>query len=125
LRHDNPNTSFSKQPPEEVLAAFEVYPVKVLPRPPSDPLTQYLKQSDFYQVDGRWQVHYYPEPLPEAQASANIRTERDALLAKTDWQVMPDSPHDTEEVRAYRQALRDVPSQAGFPYNVVWPVPPA
>lgn len=121
LRRDNPQTSFPKQPSDEMLAAYEIYPATELPRPNYEPLTHHLRRSDFYQVDGKWQCHYYPEPLPEEKAATNIRAERDARLASTDWKVMPDSPHDTPEVRAYRQALRNLPQQEGFPFEAIWP----
>lgn len=53
-----------------------------------------------------------------------IRTKRDRLLADTDWTMCVDcqlSNAQKEKYRTYRQALRDVPEQAGFPYNVVFP----
>lgn len=53
------------------------------------------------------------------------RTIRDELLKNSDHMVLQDSPFDTPEVRAYRQALRDVPQQAGFPTNIVWPQLPS
>jgi hypothetical protein len=121
LRRDNPQTSFPKSIPDEMLEAFDVYPVKVASRPDYEPLTHYLKQSDFYQVDGKWQCHYSLEPLPESQAAENIRAHRDSLLAQTDWMMIPDSGRDTDVLRTYRQALRDIPSQDNFPYEVEWP----
>jgi predicted metal-binding protein len=60
-------------------------------------------------------------PTQEEKAAA-IRAERDALLIATDWTQLPDVPEDTRSAWAeYRQALRDVPEQKGFPENVVWP----
>ena len=55
------------------------------------------------------------------------RTRRDAMITATDYLLMPDYPIRAEqlaEVRAYRQALRDVPLQAGFPQDIDWPDPP-
>ena len=52
-----------------------------------------------------------------------VREKRDRLLAATDWTANSDVTM-SDEMRAYRQALRDVPSQAGFPDNVTWPVKP-
>jgi hypothetical protein len=49
------------------------------------------------------------------------RTIRDMLLKQTDHLVLPDSGKDSPEIRKYRQDLRDVPSQSGFPENIVWP----
>ena len=56
------------------------------------------------------------------ELAAEIRRTRDELLAKTDWSQFPDNPRcGDHQILAYRQALRDVPGQAGFPYDVVWP----
>lgn len=55
------------------------------------------------------------------------RGERNRLLAASDWTQMPDSPLSDADKTAwatYRTALRDVPSQSGFPGNIVWPTPP-
>ena len=55
--------------------------------------------------------------------AAEVRKERNAKIAACDWRVLPDVLNsDVWEV--YRQALRDVPEQAGFPDNVVWPMQP-
>jgi hypothetical protein len=56
-----------------------------------------------------------------------IRAERNHLLALCDWTQNADSPLDSDRKSAwvtYRQALRDVPEQQGFPYDVVWPTQP-
>lgn len=61
------------------------------------------------------------------QAAVLVRSERDALLLKTDYLIMPDYPLDdvvSASVRAYRQALRDIPLQAGFPFDIEWPEKP-
>ncbi|AMK10840.1 tail fiber assembly protein [Pseudodesulfovibrio indicus] len=60
--------------------------------------------------------------------AAAVRDERDRLLAACDWTQMPDSPLDADTQAAwtaYRQALRDVPEQPGFPVSVEWPEEPA
>lgn len=56
-----------------------------------------------------------------------VRKMRDELISKTDWTQTFDSPLSDEEqviVRTYRQALRDVPQQEGFPLDVTWPEKP-
>lgn len=61
------------------------------------------------------------------QTAETIRTQRDALLSACDWTQMPDSPLSEEEkaaYQAYRQALRDVPQQEGFPETINWPKEP-
>ncbi|MDA9882412.1 phage tail assembly chaperone [Alphaproteobacteria bacterium] len=54
------------------------------------------------------------------RAAAEVRKERDAKLAATDWTASTDVTM-TSEMTAYRQALRDVPAQAGFPNTIDWP----
>jgi hypothetical protein len=54
-----------------------------------------------------------------------VRGERNMRLLTSDWTQLPDVPVETKEQWAiYRQALRDVTNQPGFPHDVVWPVAP-
>jgi hypothetical protein len=67
------------------------------------------------------------EQLPQDQAEQNIRKNRDSLLQQTDWVVIMHTEKGTNiplEWEVYRQALRDITEQAGFPYEVTWPVKP-
>lgn len=67
-----------------------------------------------------------PEPVvtPEQKAAA-ARAHRNMLIAQTDWSQAVDVPQALKDKWApYRQALRDVPQQAGFPDNIQWPVKP-
>ena len=71
----------------------------------------------------------YPlgELKTETDYAAEAREKRNALIAETDFMAMPDYPLDDGRkavVLAYRQALRDVPEQAGFPRQIDWPVKP-
>lgn len=68
-----------------------------------------------------------PPPPTDAELAARIRSERDSLIAKTDWTQASDSPLPADAKAAYvtyRQALRDVTKQATFPQSVTWPVAP-
>ena len=58
------------------------------------------------------------------QEAEEVRTQRDALLSQSDWTQVPDAPVDQQAWAEYRQALRDVPQQAGFPTEITWPVKP-
>lgn len=59
-----------------------------------------------------------------ARLAVIVRTKRNNLIAATDYLMLTDSPHAANEsLKAYRQALRDVPQQADL-NNVVWPVMP-
>ena len=73
-------------------------------------------------VDGDAITSVYAEPL-----ARSLRAKRDALLAQTDYLLMPDYPIEPERkeaVEAYRQALRDLPSQKSWPLSVNWPEAP-
>lgn len=76
-------------------------------------------------------LHFYGYELGELKTdeeyAAEAREKRNALIAETDYMAMPDYPLDAEKkaaVLAYRQALRDVPEQEGFPRQIDWPVKP-
>ena len=60
---------------------------------------------------------------PERLAS-QIRQERNTLLSDCDWTQVSDAPVNQTAWQTYRQALRDVTSQEGFPYDVTWPTKP-
>ena len=67
-----------------------------------------------------------PEPTQEEKEQA-ARNERNLRLTFTDWTQLPDAPLTAEQKAAYatyRQALRDVPEQAGFPDAIEWPEEP-
>jgi hypothetical protein len=68
------------------------------------------------------QIVPYVEPPITAE---HVRAERDALLAACDWTQVADAPVDQAAWAVYRQALRDVTAQAGFPVDIVWPMKPA
>jgi len=70
------------------------------------------------EIDAAW-----PE-AERAEKAKEVRRERDRFLTASDWTQVADSSVDSLEWQPYRQALRDVPQQAGFPDSVDWPVPP-
>ena len=64
------------------------------------------------------------ETVSEERQAVSARGRRDALLRECDWTVLPDTPTDKTAWQTYRQELRDVPSQAGFPNSISWPTKP-
>jgi len=62
-----------------------------------------------------------PDP---ATLATEARAKRDALLSQSDWTQVADAPVDQAAWATYRQALRDVPEQEGFPSEIAWPVQP-
>lgn len=60
-----------------------------------------------------------------ADLAADIRSQRNKLLRDTDWSQLPDVPDELKAgYQAYRQALRDLPQQEGFPAVITWPTAP-
>ena len=59
-----------------------------------------------------------------AALAADVRAERNTKLTESDWRASQDVTM-PDEWRTYRQALRDVPAQAGFPSNITWPNEPS
>jgi hypothetical protein len=67
------------------------------------------------------------EPSEVILTEEQIRQQRNLLLLHSDWTQLPDAqltPEKKAEWETYRQALRDVTSQSGFPATVDWPVAP-
>lgn len=64
------------------------------------------------------------EASKEASKAAQARSERGDKLAASDWTQLVDAPVVQAPWATYRQALRDVPLQAGFPSTITWPVQP-
>jgi hypothetical protein len=118
------------------LAAIGVKPVTVDALPADTHGWPYLSGAPVDVDEGATIRRTYPNATPDeagwtahvAVLAAQVRAERDARLTACDWTQLPDSPL-TAAVKAawatYRQALRDVPEQAGFPSAVEWPVEPA
>ena len=122
LRRDNSNISFPKDIPLETLASFNVYPVTTTSAPAIDSKTHRHSQS-IVEVDGVWTQTWSTVELPLAQAEANVRAQRKNLLSETDYLALSDNTLSTE-MATYRQELRDITNQEGFPYNVTWPSKP-
>ena len=134
-----PNTSFPKQMSENCLndygydvvfngaAATVTAPYGVSTR------------SGVEEKDGKWYTKFVAGPIfanaddeaaykakVDAQAAANVRSTRDSKLAECDWTQANDSPLKAASAwTTYRQSLRDVPAQSGFPHTVNWPTKPS
>jgi hypothetical protein len=134
LRKDHPNVSFPRNISDEVLAAYNVFRVTELPAPDYNSRTHRLVTQAPALVDGVWTVSRIAVAKDQAQidnetaqVAANVRADRDKRLAETDWMVIKHLELN-ENIpgvwEVYRQALRDVPAQAGFPWEVTWPEKP-
>lgn len=131
FRTDNPNTSFPAEVSDDLLAEHDVYPVGYQPAPAYDPATQRMVVSSQPSlIDGSWVLTKSIEDKTAEQITAytaskesEVRTHRNTLLAETDWCALSDVTM-SADMTSYRQALRDVPEQAGFPHSVTWPTKP-
>jgi hypothetical protein len=132
LRLANRQTSFPKQVSDEALLDFGLHKVEMSEAPVvSD--SQILQEGTpvFDQAKQCWVQVFTVRDMTlnevqqrnEIQAD-QIREERNMLLAKSDWTQLADSAADKVAWASYRQALRDIPSQAGFPLEINWPDQP-
>ena len=131
LRRDNPNTSYPRNPSDTVLASWNVFPVTDEPTPAYNPATQNCNQINPTLIDGKWVMTWVvtpatPEQIAERTSAkeSEVRQQRNALLSDCDWTQLPDAPVPAAPWAAYRQELRDVTAQSGFPWDVVWPEAP-
>jgi hypothetical protein len=75
--------------------------------------------------DGAWVTSWSVVPIPDSEQAEKVRIERNAKLAASDWTQGKDIPDNVSSAwAAYRQALRDITVQAGFPWGVQWPTQP-
>jgi hypothetical protein len=117
---------------------FRVVELQDIDPPTIDPMTQTVTRDGGEFVDGKWQYKWRVDDLTSEQVAENIaakerkavataKAKRDNLLSDSDWVVIKalevGAPAPAEWL-TYRQALRDIPQQEGFPATVVWPTQP-
>jgi len=130
FRAMHPNTGFPQILVEEILDAFGADPV--FNGPQAQPTRYQVAYRDgVEQVDGKWYTKFAVADMGDEakaaldeQQAASMRSERSRRLAESDWTQVEDSPVDKAAWAIYRQALRDVPAQSGFPWDVAWPSQP-
>ena len=131
-RWDEDNFCFARKLTPEQAEKFGVTKLKIVTPPYFNPATQRRDEGSALLVNGVWTQNYIVSQLTPEEAAAKaeeqgriVRAERDRLLERADWTQAVDIAKATQDKWApYRQALRDVPQQAGFPFNVVWPQSP-
>ena len=64
------------------------------------------------------------EAIPDEEVAGQVRAERNGLLTASDWTQVADAPVDKAAWATYRQALRDISDQSGFPWTITWPTQP-
>ena len=131
FRSRNKNTSFPSQWSVELVEELGLDPVFETPAPTVTRYQTAYKDGVEQDSKGNWVWKWSISEMDDeakaakdaAQATA-VRADRDRRLADSDWTQVADSPVDQAAWAAYRQGLRDVPAQAGFPWDITWPVKP-
>lgn len=140
-----PNTSMPQQLSEELINEFGGDVVLEGPQASGGNHYQYSQYAGVEQLDGKWYTKYILGPVfidgettaaeqeadykaaKDAEQAKSVRQQRDAKLAESDWRVIKALESSTPQDfawAAYRQALRDITSQTGFPWAIDWPVNP-
>lgn len=132
LKNANPGTSWPKVISNEVAANFGVMPVVPAPQPAGNYTINFertaVKQGDTW-LEQWIENPATPEQIAERTAAeaSSVRADRNQRLADCDWTQLEDAPVDPDGKLAwaiYREALRMVPQQTGFPWDVQWPEQP-
>ena len=83
------------------------------------------------QIDGKWYTKYSVAEMDaesiaskDAEQAKTMREQRSTKLADSDWTQVADAPVDKAVWATYRQALRDITAQSGFPWTITWPDAP-
>jgi hypothetical protein len=83
------------------------------------------------QINGQWFTKYSVADMDadaiaatDAEQAKSVRADRTKHLADSDWTQVADAPVDKAAWATYRQALRDITAQAGFPWTIDWPTQP-
>lgn len=124
----------------EILEALGADVVFEGPQATGGTVYQYSQASGVEQIDGKWYTKHILGPvftdgettaaeqeaaykaMKDAEQAKSVRATRDQKLAETDWSQGKDIADSVSaKYTTYRQALRDVPAQSGFPWNVQWP----
>lgn len=127
------NTSFPPQLTEGIINNFggDV----VFEGPQAQPTRYQVSFRDgVEQISGKWYTKYSVADISDeakvakdAEQAKSVREQRSQKLKDTDWVVIKHLERN-ENIpgvwEVYRQALRDVPTQQGFPWTVVWPDEP-
>jgi hypothetical protein len=130
LRAMYPNTSIPQQLTEETIN--ELGGDVVFEGPQAQPTRYQVGFRDgVEQISGKWYTKYSVVDMEaeaiaakDAEQAAAVRADRSNKLADCDWTQVDDSPVDKAVWATYRQALRDITSQAGFPWTITWPDAP-
>jgi hypothetical protein len=133
----NGGPSFAELTPE-VMEAVGVDPVFEGPQATGGTVYQFSMRDGAEQGDaGKWYSKYVLGPVfanaddeaayharRDSEQATAVRAERNTRLAASDWTQVADAPVDKSAWATYRQALRDISTQPGFPWTTQWPSKP-
>jgi len=130
LRRDNPGTSFPREATPDIFQEWGLAEVTESEKPEETDTLKVVEVFPLF-IDGQWvQTWEMQERTDEETAkhyeiqASRVRGKRNVLLSESDFTQLADSTVDKLAWANYRQALRDIPDQEGFPYNIVWPTMP-
>jgi hypothetical protein len=130
-RWDGNNFCFARRLTAEQAAHFGVTKLKIVTPPYFNPATQRRDEVDAVLTNGVWTQQYVVTELSAEEAAsrtdaqaAQVRSLRSSLLLASDWTQVVDAPVNQLQWAVYRQALRDISQQTGFPWTVEWPTQP-
>ena len=137
------------QTTEEILNSLGADVVFEGPQATGGTVYQYSMPDGVEQIEGKWYTKHILGPvftdrpatedvpaktaaeqeaeykaMKDAEQAKSVRTSRGEKLKDSDWTQVADAPVDKAAWATYRQALRDVTAQAGFPWTVEWPETP-
>lgn len=130
FRSLHPNTSFPQSLTAETLDGFGA---DVVFEGPQTTPTRYQTpyRDGAKEINGKWFTKWSLADMDaeaiaakDAEQAKAVRASRNKMLADCDWTQVADAPVDKAAWATYRQALRDVSSQTGFPWDVQWPTEP-
>ena len=129
-----PNTSFATPLEGQDLSSFGVVEVVATDQPTIDYTTQKLEAGAPAFDGGTWrqvwnviELSTQEKQTIQDNKAASVRADRNRLLADCDWTQLSDCPLSDDDKAAwstYRQELRDIPGQSGFPWDISWPNTP-
>lgn len=122
----HPNVSFPVELTDAVLSSFGFANLQY-PAPPIASAGKKIVSGGVEKIDNKWFARYVEVDLEDEELQAyaeGVRAERNRLLSQSDWTQVSDAPVNKAVWATYRQALRDITAQTGFPLAVVWPNPP-
>ena len=134
VRSMYPNTSFPSQWSAELVEELGLDPVFESPTPTTTRYQTAFKDGVEQDAQGRWlwkwsisEMDDEAKAAMDAQQAEAVRSTRNTKIAQCDWTQLDDTPLSNPkklEWATYRQELRDIPAQSGFPWDVAWPEKP-